>query len=95
MKTYNQAEIEEQLKIRSLIGWEAGEQSIKKALVFKDFKEALDFMVKAGAIAEELNHHPDWSNVYNKVNIKLSTHDADGVTDKDFELATRMEELRK
>jgi 4a-hydroxytetrahydrobiopterin dehydratase len=95
MKTYNQAEIEEQLKSRSLKGWEAGDQSITKAFVFKDFKEALDFMVKAGAIAEELNHHPDWSNVYNKVNIKLSTHDAGGVTDKDFELASRMEELRK
>jgi 4a-hydroxytetrahydrobiopterin dehydratase len=95
MKTYNQAEIEEQLKSRSLTGWEASDQSIKKNLVFKDFKEALDFMVKAGAIAEELNHHPDWSNVYNKVNIKLSTHDAGGVTDKDFELAQRMDDLRK
>lgn len=95
MKTYNQAETQQQLDKQSLQGWKAGDNLISKELVFKDFKAALDFMVKAGAVAEELNHHPEWTNVYNKISIKLSTHDAGGVTDKDFELARRMEDLLK
>ena len=50
-------------------------------------------MVKIGEVAEELNHHPDWYNSYNKLNIKLSTHDVGGLTMNDFELASRIEEI--
>ena len=95
MKTYNQAQAAENLESQSLAGWKTEGEFISKEFTFKDFKEAIQFKVKVGEIAEELNHHPNWSNVYNKVNIKLSTHDAGGVTDKDFELAKRIEEVTK
>ena len=60
---------------------------IFREFIFKDFKESLQFINKIGVLAEEQNHHPELFNVYNKVNIRLSTHDANGVTDKDFNLA--------
>lgn len=76
-----------------LKGWSLDDNRIVKNFVFKDFKETIGIMVKIGEIAEELKHHPDWYNSYNKLNIKLSTHDAGGVTLKDFELARRIEGL--
>ena len=93
MEILNRNDINEKLK--SLKDWQYVEASIIKNFIFKDFKEALAFMVKAGAVAEELNHHPNWSNTYNKVNIQLTTHDAGGVTEKDFELAERIESILK
>jgi 4a-hydroxytetrahydrobiopterin dehydratase len=56
-------------------------------LVFKDFVDAFSFMTSAAILSEKLNHHPNWENVYNKVTITLSTHDAGGLTDLDFKLA--------
>ncbi len=76
-----------------LKGWSLDDNRIIKNVVFKNFKEAIAAMVKIGEVAEELNHHPDWYNSYNKLNIKLSTHDAGGITMKDFELAERIEEI--
>ncbi len=76
-----------------LKGWSLDDNRIVKNVVFKDFKEAIAAMVKIGEAAEELNHHPDWYNSYNKLNIKLSTHDAGGITMKDFELAERIEQI--
>jgi 4a-hydroxytetrahydrobiopterin dehydratase len=93
MKTYNQSQASEKLDSDSLNGWKSQEGSINKEFKFKDFKEAIGFMVKVGNVAEEMNHHPNWSNVYNKVDISLSTHDAGGVTDKDFQLASRIEDI--
>jgi 4a-hydroxytetrahydrobiopterin dehydratase len=73
--------------------WQEIDNKLIKEFTFKDFKEAFGFMAKVAAIADELNHHPEWSNVYNKVMIKLSTHSAgDIVTDKDRELAKRIDE---
>ena len=93
MKTYNSNEATQALEDKGLQGWEVKGNAICKSFKFKDFKQAMDFMVKAGEKAEEMNHHPDWSNVYNRVDIRLSTHDAGGITDKDFELATAMENV--
>ena len=76
-----------------LKGWFLDDGRIVKNVVFKDFKSAIEAMVKIGEVAEELSHHPDWYNSYNKLNIKLSTHDAGGITIKDFELAERIEEI--
>ena len=74
--------------------WQEIDNKLIKEFTFKDFKEAFGFMTKVAAIADELNHHPEWSNVYNKVTIKLSTHSAgDIVTDKDRELAKRIDEI--
>ncbi|MBL4667686.1 MAG: 4a-hydroxytetrahydrobiopterin dehydratase [Flavobacteriales bacterium] len=81
--------------LTTLKGWELDENEsrIIKCFEFKNFKEAIATMVKIGEVAEELGHHPDWYNSYNKLNIKLSTHDVGGLTMKDFELAQRIEEI--
>ena len=74
--------------------WQEINNKLVKEFSFKDFKEAFEFMTKASVIINELDHHPEWTNMYNKVTIKLSTHDAgDIVTDKDRELAKRIDEI--
>ena len=85
MKTYSEKEINE--KLDKLEGWEYEDSAIHTAFEFEDFKEAFSAMTRIAFEAEKMQHHPDWHNVYNTLNITLSTHDADGVTDKDFELA--------
>lgn len=77
-----------------LPGWTFEGDVLKKSFKFGSFREALSFMVRAGFEAEELNHHPEWTNVYNRVEIRLNTHDAGNkVTAKDVELAQRIESL--
>jgi 4a-hydroxytetrahydrobiopterin dehydratase len=74
--------------------WQEQNNKLVKEFEFKDFKETFAFMTKVAAVAEELKHHPEWTNTYNKVTIKLSTHDAgDIVTEKDKELADRIDKL--
>lgn len=74
--------------------WKEENNSLKKVFTFKDFKEAFAFMTKVALIAEKMDHHPDWSNVYNTVTIKLSTHDAGNtVTERDRKLAHAIDEL--
>lgn len=70
-----------------LSGWVLNTISIEKEFTFKDFKQAFSFMLKVAFEAEALNHHPDWSNVYNKVHIKLTTHDTGRLSPLDFKLA--------
>lgn len=68
--------------------WTEKDNSLQKTFQFKNFSEAFAFMTRVAMLAEQMNHHPDWSNVYNRVYIKLSTHDAGNtVTDKDRKLA--------
>jgi len=82
---YSDAEIREKLK--DLTNWSYNGKSLEKEIRFKDFVEAFSFMTRVALFAEKLNHHPDWSNVYNTVHIKLNTHDAGGITELDFKLA--------
>lgn len=63
------------------------QKSIRQSFTFKSFAEAFSFMTHVAFLAEKMDHHPDWSNVYNKVHITLNTHDAGGVTQKDIDLA--------
>lgn len=80
--------------LNSLEGWEFGDDKIKKEFSFKDFSEALGFIVRVGLEAEKQVHHPELFNVYNTVNIQLSTHDAgDKVTQKDLDLAKAIESV--
>lgn len=65
----------------------ADHKSIHQSFKFKDFMEAFSFMTHVALLAEKMDHHPEWSNVYNKVEITLTTHDADGVTARDIKLA--------
>ena len=78
-----------------LSGWaEAkGGEAIAKKFVFKNFNEAFGFMTRAALVAEKMDHHPDWSNVYKTVDVTLSTHDAGGVTELDIKLAAEMNNL--
>ncbi len=69
----------------------SGRDAIARKFVFKDFNAAFAFMTRVALLAEKMDHHPEWSNVYNKVEVTLSTHDAGGVTDKDIAMAKAME----
>jgi 4a-hydroxytetrahydrobiopterin dehydratase len=78
-----------------LDGWRevAGRDAITRKFVFKDFNEAFGFMARAALVAEKLDHHPEWSNVYKTVEVTLSTHDAGGLTELDIKLAETMDKL--
>jgi 4a-hydroxytetrahydrobiopterin dehydratase len=78
-----------------LKGWSEVEDrdAISKKFVFADFNAAFGFMTRAALIAEKMDHHPEWFNVYKTVEVTLSTHDAGGVTDKDIALAQAMDQL--
>jgi 4a-hydroxytetrahydrobiopterin dehydratase len=78
-----------------LVGWSevAGRDAITRKFSFKDFNEAFGFMTRAALIAEKLDHHPEWFNVYNRVEVTLATHDAGGVTERDVKLAEAMNRL--
>ena len=69
-----------------------GVDAIHKNFIFKDFKESFAFMTQIAQIAETLNHHPEWFNVWNRVEIRLSTHDLGGLTKKDIRLAQKIDE---
>ena len=75
--------------LAKLAGWAEvpGRDAIHKSFKFADFNEAWSFMTRVALAAEKADHHPEWSNVYNKIEITLSTHDAGGVSDKDIKLA--------
>ncbi|HWA09623.1 MAG TPA: 4a-hydroxytetrahydrobiopterin dehydratase [Opitutaceae bacterium] len=85
-------------KIRTALGrlpgWKLQRNALAKTFAFATFREALSFMLRVGFEAEAMNHHPDWTNVYNRVAIRLNTHDAGGrVTPKDVELAGRIQKI--
>lgn len=91
MEIFSEKEIMEGLK--NLEGWEYVDGGIECSFEFKNFKEAFTVMTRIAFEAEAQNHHPDWSNVYNKLYIRLSTHDANGVTSNDFRLAQSIESI--
>jgi 4a-hydroxytetrahydrobiopterin dehydratase len=84
-------EEEAQPRLVFLDGWKYRDNGIEKTFEFKDFINAFSFMGRVALLAEKANHHPEWSNVYNKVTIRLTTHDAGGLTDYDFSLADSIE----
>ncbi|MEM0999187.1 MAG: 4a-hydroxytetrahydrobiopterin dehydratase [Bacteroidota bacterium] len=84
-------EEEAQPRLAFLEGWTYRENGIEKSYQFKDFINAFSFMSRVAILAEKADHHPEWFNVYNKVDIRLTTHDAGGLTDKDFSLADSIE----
>ncbi len=73
--------------------WSIAEGRLHKVFVFRDFSEAFGFMARVALVAEAMDHHPDWCNVYRTVRVDLSTHDVGGLTELDFVLARRMDEL--
>ncbi len=81
--------------LKRLSGWSAaeGRDAISKSYKFADFKAAFAFMTRAAFKAEQMDHHPEWFNVYNRVDVTLSTHDAGGVTALDVELAKFLDQI--
>ena len=79
--------------LASLPAWAEvpGRDAISRRFTFADFNEAFSFMTRAALLAEKMDHHPEWSNVYNKVDVTLSTHDANGLTDLDLTMARAMD----
>ncbi len=91
MEILNENEINTRLE--KLEGWEFKDDAIHTSFQFENFKEAFSVMVRIAFEAEAQQHHPNWNNVYNELQISLSTHDAGGVTEKDFKLARSIESI--
>jgi 4a-hydroxytetrahydrobiopterin dehydratase len=83
--------------LKELSGWSelSGREAIAKSFKFKTFNEAFGFMSRVALEAEKMDHHPEWSNVYNKVDVVLSTHGAGGLTELDVKLAAKMDVIAK
>ena len=83
--------------LKELAGWREvpGRDAITRSFKFKTFNEAFGFMSRVALAAEKMDHHPEWSNVYNKVDVVLSTHSAQGLTDLDVKLAAKMDLFAK
>ena len=81
--------------LAKLDGWSEvqGRDAITKKFVFKDFNQAFGFMTRVALVAEKMDHHPEWFNVYKTVEATLSTHDAGGLTDRDVKLAEAMDKI--
>ncbi len=90
-KSLSEAEIKERLP--KIQGWSAGGGKLHREYKFRDFIEAWGFMTSAALVIQAMDHHPEWSNVYDKVVIDLVTHDAGGITSMDVDLAGKLEEL--
>lgn len=87
------ADAQVELQLQDLEGWTKEGNAIIKTFVFHDFVEAISFMVQASFRAQELEHHPEWTNIYNQVHVRLTTHDLNGISSHDIRLAKRMEEI--
>ena len=89
----SESEVDSKLEI--LQGWQkvAAREAISKTFTFRNFRQAFAFMTEAALVAEKIDHHPEWFNVYKTVDVTLATHDAGGITELDFELAAAMEKI--
>jgi 4a-hydroxytetrahydrobiopterin dehydratase len=94
MKALSKPEVAEFIALQ-LTGWALEENTIVRNFKFKTFIDAFSFMTAIALIAEKMNHHPDWSNSYNKVNVTLTTHEASGITQRDFDLASSINRIWK
>ncbi len=91
MMKLSSEQISEELK--NLPGWSVKEEKLHKDFEFGDFNEAFGFMTRAAMHIEKMNHHPEWFNVYNKLTVDLTTHDAGGITENDINLAKILNSL--
>ena len=80
-------------EVRNLPGWSLDDEKLYKEFEFKNFIDAFGFMTKIAITAEKMNHHPEWFNVYNKVQIHLTTHEAGGISENDVNLARKIDTL--
>ena len=87
----SESSIEE--KLENLPGWSVKNDKLYKEFQFNDFNQAFGFMTRAAMEIEKMNHHPEWFNVYNRITVELTTHDAGGITDNDVNLARILNSL--
>ena len=87
------SEAEMSAELAKLPGWSIAQGKLHRVFEFADFRQAFGFMTAVALAAEAMNHHPDWSNVWNKVTIDLNTHSAGGITKNDFELAGQIQKI--
>ena len=80
-------------RLSELAEWKLVEGKLFREFHFKNFVDAFGFMASTALVAERMDHHPEWSNVYNRVSVSLTTHDCQGLSERDFKLAQRMNEL--
>lgn len=81
--------------LKTIPKWKVKGGKLFREFVFPDFRKAFNFMSKSAIVADKMNHHPEWSNVYNKVRVSLSTHESKGITGLDFQLAEKMDKIAK
>ena len=81
-------------EVNKMPGWKVVNGKLSKSFEFKDFTEAFSFMTRVAMHAEKMNHHPEWFNVYNKVNIDLVTHDLNGISNYDMKLANAINKIQ-
>ena len=93
MKKLDEAEVRS--RAEAMPGWSVKEGKLHREYKFADFPHAFGMMATAAPAIEKMDHHPEWSNVYNRVTVDLSTHDAGGITQKDFDLAMLLEGIAK
>lgn len=96
IRTLTVNEIQQQLTLLNSdteTPWVFKETFLEKQFKFTDFQQAFGFMTMCALYCEKVNHHPEWSNVYNRVDVQLSTHEVKGVSERDFDLAKKMEKL--
>ncbi len=91
LQTLSDAQIE--TAVHSLSGWTIQDGKLHREFKLKNFVQAFGFMTQVAIVAESMNHHPEWSNVYNRVKIDLSTHEAGGITERDIDLAKRIDAI--
>ncbi len=91
MMKLSELEITEELK--KLEGWEIKDNKLHKEIQFESFNQAFGFMTRAAMEIEKMNHHPEWFNVYNRITVDLTTHDAGGITNNDVNLARILNSL--
>ena len=86
-------DIEITRRLERLTDWEVRNTKLHRVFRFKDFAQAFGFMAASAIVAERMNHHPEWSNVYNRVDILLTTHDCEGLSERDVKLARSIDTL--
>jgi 4a-hydroxytetrahydrobiopterin dehydratase len=87
------SEAEVRARLADMPGWQFADGKLQKTFTFGSFVQAFGFMSSVALLAEAMNHHPEWSNVYSRVTIALNTHDVGGISDLDFTLAQKIEEI--
>ena len=91
MRKLNETDVAE--RMTSIEGWTLDGARLRKEFLFGDFVQAFGFMTSVALVAEAMNHHPEWSNVYNRVVVHLSSHEVGGISELDFELAIKIESI--